>query len=164
MIPDTRINIRQAMPGDAAVIHTMIKGLAQALDLAGKNKGSVDDLVKHGFGKNAAFNALIAECGGEAVGMCTYFPVFSTWAGQPGVFVLDLFVAESQRGHGLGEKLLIELAANARKRGAVFVRLSVDNHNVRGQEFYHRLGFKHMEDESSFQINIDSLSQDQPAS
>jgi len=158
MVSDSKINIRQAMPGDAAAIHSMVNGLAEALDLAGKNKGSIDDLLKYGFSENAAFNALIAECAGEAVGLCTYFPIFSTWTGRPGVFVLDLYVAESQRGRGLGEQLLTELASIARERGETFVRLSVDNHNIRGQAFYHRIGFMPMEDECSYQIDIEKLS------
>ena len=146
------------MPTDATDIHTMVKGLAEALDLAGKNRGTVDDLLKYGFGENAAFNALIAECAGEAVGMCTYFPIFSTWTGRSGVFVLDLYVSESQRGRGLGEQLLTELASIARASGAAFVRLSVDNHNTRGQAFYHRIGFKPIDDECSYQIDIEKLS------
>jgi len=158
MAPDRKINIRQAVPGDATVIHTMIKGLADALDLAGKNTSSVDDLLKFGFGEKAAFNALIAECDGKAVGMCTYFPIFSTWNGRPGVFVLDLYVAESQRGYGLGKDLLARLASIARQRGATFMRLGVDNHNIRGQAFYHRIGFRPMEDECSYQIDIEKLS------
>jgi len=158
MALDRKTNIRQAMPGDAAAIHTMVKGLAEALDLAGKSKSSVDDLLKYGFGENAAFNALIAECDGEAVGMCTYFPIFSTWNGRPGVFVLDLYVAQSQRGGGLGKDLLIRLASIARERGATFMRLGVDNHNIRGQAFYHRIGFTPMEDECSYQIDIEKLS------
>ncbi len=145
------------MPGDATAIHTMIKGLAQALDLGGKTSGSVNDLLKYGFGENAAFNALIAECDGDAVGMCTYFPVFSTWSGRPGVFVLDLYVAKSQRGRGLGEDLLARLAGIVRKRGATFMQLSVDNHNIRGQSFYRRIGFKPMKDECSYQMDIEKL-------
>ncbi len=158
MTPDRKTNIRQAMPGDAAAIHTMIKGLADALNLTGKIRGTVDDLLKYGFCENAAFNALIAECDGKAVGMCTYFPIFSTWNGRPGVFVLDLYVAESQRGCGLGEDLLARLASMAHERGATFMRLGVDNHNIRGQDFYQRIGFKPMEDECSYQIDIEKLS------
>ncbi len=158
MPPDRKTNIRQAVPGDAVAIHTMIKGLAQALDLVDKNTGNVDDLLKYGFGENAAFNALIAEREGKDVGMCTYFPIFSTWNGRPGVFVLDLYVAESQRGRGLGRDLLARLADIARERGATFMRLGVDNHNIRGQAFYRRIGFKPMEDECSYQIDIEKLS------
>jgi len=158
MNPDTKITIRQAMPEDATAIHTMIKNLAGALELSGKHTGTVDDLLKYGFGENASFNALIAERDGEAIGMCTYLPIFSTWTGSPGVFVVDLFVAEKQRGNRLGENLLARLASIARERGATFMRLSVDNHNIRGQNFYHRIGFTPMEDESSYQIDIDGLS------
>jgi len=136
----------------------MINDLAQALELAGKNRGSVDDLLKYGFGENALLNALIAERDGEAVGMCTYFPIFSTWTGRPGVFVIDLFVSEVERGNGLGEQLLARLASISRERGTTFMRLSVDNHNVRSESFYRRIGFTPMEDECSYQIEIEKFS------
>jgi len=157
MPPDNAITIRQAMPEDATAIHSMIKQLARALNLSGQARGSVDDLLKYGFGESAIFNALIAECDTHAVGMCTYFPVFSTWAGRPGVFVLDLFVSENQRGSGLGEMLVAKVANLGRRQGAAFLRLSVDNHNIRGQSFYRRIGFEAMQEECSYQINTEKF-------
>lgn len=154
---DTEITIRQALREDATCIHTMVKGLAEALELTGQNRGTVDDLLKYGFGDRAMFHTLIAERGAQAVGMCTYFPIFSTWAGKPGIFVLDLFVSENQRGSRLGEKLVAKVANIGRREGAAFLRLSVDNHNIRGQKFYSRIGFKAMSDECSYQINTEKF-------
>jgi len=151
------INIRRATPEDAPTIHTMVQELEQALELSGQARGTVDDFLKYGFGENACFNALIAERKAEAVAMCTYFPIFSTWIGKPGIFVLDLFVSENERGSGVGEMLLAKVANMARDRGAGFLRLSVDNHNVRGQAFYRRIGFTSIDDECSYQINTDNF-------
>jgi ribosomal protein S18 acetylase RimI-like enzyme len=157
MPPDDAITIRLAMPEDAVCIHSMMQGLAEALELTGQNRGTVDDLLKYGFGDSPLFKTLIAERGAQAVGMCTYFPIFSTWTGRPGVFVLDLFVSENQRGSRLGEMLLAKVASIGRREGAAFLRLSVDNHNIRGQNFYHRIGFKAMKDECSYQINTEKF-------
>lgn len=151
-------SIRQARREDAAGIHTMVQELAHALELPDKIGGTVDDFLKYGFGEDAIFNALIAEHDAQVMGMCTYFPIFSTWSGRPGVFVLDLFVSENQRGSGLGEKLLARVASIGRQKGAAFLRLSVDNHNVRGQAFYRRIGFTPMADECSFQLNSENFS------
>ncbi len=157
MNSDNAITIRQAIPDDAVSMHNMLQGLAQALGLEGQNRGTVDDLLRYGFSGDAYFKALIAEREHQAVGLCTYFPIFSTWTGKPGIFVLDLFVDEKERGSQLGERLLSEIASLGRKRGAAFLRLSVDNHNVRGQGFYRRIGFKVMDDERSYQINTEKF-------
>lgn len=98
MPPNNATTIRQAVPEDATAIHTMVRQLARALDLSAQIRGSIDDLLKYGLGVGAVFNTLIAQRNRQPVGMCTYFPVFSTWTGRPGIFVLDLFVSENQRG------------------------------------------------------------------
>ncbi len=157
MNSNNTITIRQALIDDAVAIHQMVQELAQALGLADHSRGTVDDFLKYGFGESAFFNALIAERDGKAVGMCTYFPIFSSWSGRPGVFVLDLFVSENERGSGLGELLLAKIAAIGHKRGAVFLRLSVDNHNVRGQDFYRRLGFSSADKETTLQIGSEQF-------
>lgn len=153
----TAIKIRPALPKDAATIHAMVQELARALELENKTRGTVEDFLKYGFGKNANFNALIAERDGFAVGMCTYFPIFSSWSGQPGIFVLDLIITESERGGGLGELLLAEVAARGQENGAAFLRLSVDDHNVRAQVFYRRIGFCTMDEERCYQINTENF-------
>ena len=160
MTTDNTVTIRPAGREDVCALHAMVQELAQALELPDQARGTAEDFLKYGFGENPVFNALIAERGKQAVGMCTYFTIFSTWSGRPGVFVLDLFISENQRGSGLGEMLLAKVANMGRERGAAFLRLSVDNHNERGQAFYRRIGFTAMKDECSYQINtgkFDSL-------
>jgi len=151
------ITIRQALATDASTIHQMVQELAQALGMADHARGTVDDFLKYGFSENAFFSALIAERDGEAVGMCTYFSIFSSWSGRPGIFVLDLFITENERGSGLGEILLAKVAEIGHKNGAAFLRLSVDNHNVRGQDFYNRLGFSSADNETTLQIGSEQF-------
>lgn len=152
MAAENSINIRQAMKEDAELIHTMVQELDNALGHTGKSVGTVEDFTRFGFDENAFFNALIAEHESDVLGMCTYFPIFSTWGGRPGIFVQDLYVREMARGSGLGEILLARLADMSQQKGGTFLRLSVDNHNIRGQKFYDRLGFDTLDDERSCQL------------
>src|SRR4051812_34130258 len=99
-----------------------------------------EDFRRYGFGDKPAFSTLIAEIGGEFAGLCLHFPIFSTWMGRPGVYVQDLYVEDRFRGRKVGERLLRRVAAQCRKDGGVYLRLSVDTDNEGAKAFYERLG------------------------
>lgn len=146
----TRLSIRHAEAGDAETIHAAIRAMAEGLGTAAKIASSVEDIRRHGFGDSPAFTALIAESDGRFAGLCLFFPSFSTWRGERGVYVQDLFVAPAFRGQGVAERLLRRLAAMTRRSGGRYIRLSVDADNVAAQRFYGKAGFRHADDERIF--------------
>lgn len=145
--PKTKITVRRAERRDAAAIHALVVELARARDALHKVRSSVADLERDGFGETPAFEALLAELDGKAVGLCLYFASYSTWRGESGIYVQDLIVSDSARGLGVGRRLLAETAAIARARGGSYLRLSVDDDNLRARNFYRRSGFRHSETE-----------------
>lgn len=145
--------IRLATLEDAPAIHAMIRGIAEAQGQADKVKSTVEDIRRFGFGPVPAFEALIALAGGRPVGLCLFFPSFSTWRGRPGAYVQDLFVDGSQRGAGLGRRLLARVAALVAARGGAYLRLSVDAGNVAAQGFYARVGLVHAHEDLIQQID-----------
>jgi ribosomal protein S18 acetylase RimI-like enzyme len=159
--PDTpavpQITVRRAERKDAAAIHALLRALARARDVVDKVRSSVADSERDGFGEQPAFEALIAEVSGAAVGHCLYFGSYSTWRGTPGIYVQDLVVAETARGLGVGRRLLAEIAAVARARGGSYLRLSVDDDNPRAQAFYRRSGFRHSQAEMICVLDEDAF-------
>jgi GNAT superfamily N-acetyltransferase len=145
--------IRLAVADDAAAIHAMIVGIGAAQGEAHKIASTPDDIRRHGFGPHAKFEALIAEVEGWAVGLCLFFPSFSTWRGRPGAYVQDLFVDPGQRGTGLGRRLLARTAGIVAARGGAYLRLSVEAGNVAAQGFYARVGLHHSTAERIHQID-----------
>jgi len=141
--PAPQITVRRAERKDAAAIHALLMELARARDVVHKVRSSVADIERDGFGEKPAFEALIAEVSGTAVGLCLYFGSYSTWRGKPGIYVQDLVVAETARGLGIGRRLLAEIAAVAQARGGSYLRLSVDDDNPRALALYRRSGFRH---------------------
>jgi GNAT superfamily N-acetyltransferase len=74
--------------------------------------------------------------------MALFFPRFSTWQGQPGLFLEDIFITEAARRHGVGRQLMTALARIALERGWTRIDFHVLDWNpARG--FYERLGFEH---------------------
>jgi ribosomal protein S18 acetylase RimI-like enzyme len=151
------VTIRLAVAEDAVAIHAAILALAEAIGGAGKVTATAADIARHGFGPRPAFEALIAESGGELVGLCLTFPSFSTWRGERGLYVQDLYVAAPFRGQQLGERLLKTAARRGMAEGAGYLRLSVDAQNIRGQAFYQRIGFAHADDERIQMIKGDAF-------
>jgi len=147
---DQPVILRAAQAGDSAALQSMVLALAAEIGEEKRVESQPEDFLRLGFSEPACFQALLAEQGGHAVGMCLYFFSFSSWMGSRGVYVQDLYVAPGQRGTGLGRKLMAETARIAGQQGARYLRLSVDRSNVSAQSFYKSLGMKYSDNELVF--------------
>jgi len=146
------ITLRRAERSDAAAILTMLKALAAYQGHDDHFNATVADIERDGFCKPAKFEAFLAECEGEAVGLAVIHHTYSTWQGGAGIFVQDLFVDERMRGRGVGNLLLERVAAVAEERGCNHLQLNVVHANpARG--FYHRLGFHHIDDLLTYRLD-----------
>lgn len=90
-------------------------------------------------GRPSAFS-LICEKDSEPVGFAIYFYSFSTWLGQYGLFLEDLYIAPEHRGSGAGSALLQYLAKLAVERGCGRFEWNVLDWNVPAIRFYESLG------------------------
>jgi ribosomal protein S18 acetylase RimI-like enzyme len=149
--------IRRATEADAATIHALVLELAAAIGMTGKVASRIEDIRDKGFGADPAFEALIAERDGAAVGFCLFFESFSTFDGRRGAYVQDIYVSEAARGTGLGRRLLAAAAAISRARGGSYLRLSVEAENDRAQAFYARVGLAWSATERIYQARGDDF-------
>ena len=92
------------------------------------------------FCDNPQAHCLIAESGGESVGFALYFFSFSTWLGQHGIYLEDLYVSPESRGLGAGKALLKELSKIAVKKNLGRVEWSVLDWNEPSIKFYQAMG------------------------
>ena len=138
------IEIRFASAADVPVLLRLIRDLATYERAPDAVVATEADLLRHGFGPQPRFEALLALVEARPAGMALFAPCFSTWLGKPGLHLEDLFVSEWARGIGVGRRLLARLAAIAVERGCGRLDLAVLDWNP-AREFYHRLGFAHRE-------------------
>lgn len=136
------ISIRRANREDAAVIHTLLCELEDALGAGRAVRRSEEDICRYGFGESPHFETQLAWSGNEAVGLAVYFREFSTWRGSPGVYVQDLYVSVKLRGCGLGRELMEAVFNRARCWGATYCKLAVYDNNLSAENFYQRMGFR----------------------
>ena len=145
------IAIRSARRADAATIHALTQALAADMDSLQQVTSKPEDFANYGFGDTRRFWALLAERDGHAVGLCVYFRTFSSWRGQPGIYVQDLYVSPDVRGANIGQRLLAEAARRGAADGATHVRLCVDHRNTAAQGFYAATGLHWRDDERVFE-------------
>lgn len=153
--------IRLAQKDDAPALHAMLFQIAAATGCEDKFKSSPDDLVRDGFGNAPAFEAMIATENSTPVALCLYFPSYSTFRGQAGLYIQDLYVAPSHRGAqpggSLARNLVQAVAKQAHAQGKTYIRLSVDAQNIIGQRFYEKLGMRPADDEKIFILDGDAF-------
>lgn len=151
--PKGVVTIRTAGPDDARAIDDMVAALAAHLDVPSKKTSSPHDIRAALTAEPPLVNGLIADYETGPVGLCLWFPWFSSWRGSPSLFVLDLYVAPSARGSGLARLLLSVAAGEGRGFGVRFIRLGVDRANLPAIAFYDRIGFEPVENEQVLDLS-----------
>lgn len=149
---------RMADKSDAPQISRMLKGLADHLGFADKFVADPQTILRHGFGERALFHCLVAENRSDPIGLALFFPYFSTYRGQPGAYVQDLWVDPKCRGQNVGQRLLAHVAdfsANSWHSKYIALAVHVDNHDA--TRFYERLGFCENRTDRPFFVENDAF-------
>lgn len=150
--------IRPATPADTATICRLIRDLAEYEKLTDQVVLDEARLREHLFGQRPFAEALIAEDDtGTAVGFALFFHNYSTFLGQPGLYLEDLFVRPEHRGRGHGKALLAALAKLAVERGCGRLEWSVLDWNEPALGFYRALGAVPMDEWTVYRLTGDAL-------
>ncbi|NOX95490.1 MAG: GNAT family N-acetyltransferase [Alphaproteobacteria bacterium] len=150
--------IREAQPGDEAIILEFIKELASYEKLSHEVIATEDHLKRTLFVSQPKAFALIAEVDGEPVGFALYFFNYSTFIGRHGLYLEDLYVRESMRGGGHGKALLSRLAQIALDNDCGRMDWSVLDWNAPSIAFYKSLGAMAMDEWTVFRLTGEALS------
>ena len=151
------LQVRPAGKADVAAIHTLIAELADFEDLRHQFVATVEDLQQGLFGAKPAAEAMVAEMQGEIVGYAIFFPSYSTFIGQRGLWLEDLYVQKDCRGQGIGKKLILAVGALAEERGCQRFEWSVLDWNQRAIDFYEGLGAEVMPDWRTVRLDREGI-------
>lgn len=149
--------IEPARERDVPLILRLIKGLAEYEKLAHEVVATEERLRQSLFGPHPSAEVVIAYVDDEAVGFALFFHTYSTFLGQRGLYLEDLFVLPEWRGRGAGRALLTHLARIAAERGCGRFEWSVLDWNEPAINFYKNLGAKPMHEWTIFRVAGDSL-------
>jgi GNAT superfamily N-acetyltransferase len=148
----TNLLVRSVTPDDMEILANLVRELAVYEKLEEHAKATADDFHRNLFGPRPAAEAAIAEINREPVGFALWFTTFSTFRGQPGIYLEDVFVRPRYRGLGIGKALLAMLARLAVERGCGRLEWSVLNWNEPAIGFYRALGAKRMDEWTVYRL------------
>ncbi len=150
--------IRDAAPGDEAIILGFIRDLADYEKLSHEVVATEADISKTLFAQSPKVFALIAEDDAGPFGFALYFYSYSTFLGRHGIYLEDLYVREPRRGGGAGKALLARLAQIATENNCGRVEWSVLDWNAPSIAFYKSLGAEAMDGWTVYRLSGEALS------
>jgi GNAT superfamily N-acetyltransferase len=151
------IRIVPAGEADIPVILEMIRELAEYEKLAHVVTATEQQLRKTLFGERPAAEVLLAYRDLECAGFAVFFPNYSTFLAQPGIYLEDLYVKPHARGQGIGFALLTHLAKIAAGRGCGRLEWEVLDWNEPSIQFYKKLGAVPMEEWTKYRLTGEAL-------
>jgi GNAT superfamily N-acetyltransferase len=152
------LSIRQASIEDCPLILQFIKQLADYEKLLHEVVANVTTLEESLFGDRPYAEVVIAEHQDQPVGFALFFHNYSTFLGQPGLYLEDLYIQPEMRGKGFGKTLLAYLANLALERNCGRLEWWVLDWNQSAKDFYQSLGAEPMDDWTVNRVTGDALS------
>lgn len=138
------MKVRTATPDDVTLIYAFIQKKA-AFDrnigaFSGVLQTSKEKIYKTHFGSIPFSYVVFVEDSACEVGFALYGFRYSSFAGQPSIWLDDLYVNEAVRSRGAGAALMIHIAQVSKNNDCTHLAWNADVRNVRGLSFYRRLG------------------------
>lgn len=132
--------IRPAQLSDVPAIHAMIEALAGHLGLTHEVVVDEADLHDALFGGQPRAEVVLACIGEETAGFALFYGNYSTFRGQCGLHLEDLYVRPEWRSRGIGRHLLSHLATLTIERGCRRLEWWVQTEDEKAVTFYEMLG------------------------
>ena len=151
------LTIRPAIADDAGIVAQFIRDLADYEKLAHEAKASASDIARDLFGPDPKVFCEIAEWDGKPIGFALWFYTYSTFQGQHGIWLEDLYVDPNLRGKGIGKALLIHLAQRCVREGLGRFEWWVLDWNEPSIEFYKSQGGIMQDEWTKVRVDGDAL-------
>jgi GNAT superfamily N-acetyltransferase len=148
--------LRFADEKDTVLILGFIKELAEYENMIDKVIATEEILREALFNRKAA-EVILGEYEGKPVGFALFFHNFSTFLGQAGIYLEDLFVKPEMRGKGIGKIMLSYLAKLAIERKCGRLEWWCLDWNEASIKFYKKMGAIPMDEWTVFRVSDNPL-------
>jgi GNAT superfamily N-acetyltransferase len=153
--------IRPATAADAPVVMDFIRQLAVYEKLEHMVVNTTQKLLETVFAEGSNVRTLLVcegdELQSKPVGFALYFYNYSTFLGQKGIYLEDLFVPPEHRSKGYGKALMLHLARLAVAEGCGRFEWSVLDWNEPSIKFYRSLGAVGMDEWTAQRVSGQAL-------
>ncbi|MGL5833501.1 MAG: GNAT family N-acetyltransferase [Waterburya sp.] len=143
------IEIRFAAPTEATLIYELILDKAEfdrsIGGYSGKVQTTIEKIQQTILNDHPVAYVLLAQENQVTLGFALYGFRYSSFVGQPSVWLDDLYVKPDSRSKGAGNLLMVKLQQIAQENNSSHLAWTADARNIRGLNFYQRLGAKIVE-------------------
>jgi GNAT superfamily N-acetyltransferase len=153
----SKLRIVPGTEADVPAILELIRALAEYEKLSHVVTATEAALRESLFGSRPAAEVLLAYWDEECAGFALFFASYSTFLGQAGLYLEDLYVKPHLRGNGIGLGLLKHLARIAAERRCGRVEWEVLDWNEPSIRFYKKLGAVPLEEWTRFRLTGEAL-------
>ena len=147
------ITINKAVENDIPQILSLLREFAEYENLLDYLEVTEERLKAALFGENKIAEAIVAFDDETAIGYAIFFPHFSTFRGQRGFYLEDIFISKDFRGRGVGELMLKYIATLAKSRGFERIDFQVLEWNAPAIRFYENLGAERNDEDRHFKFS-----------
>lgn len=109
------------------------------------------------FGETKVSEAIVAFDDETAIGYAVFHPNFSTFRGQRGFYLEDIYIRKDFRKKSVGEMMVKHIAKLAKSRGFERIDFLVLEWNTPAVEFYKKLGAIRDEEERHFKFTDEAF-------
>lgn len=109
------------------------------------------------FGENGFVECLVATSDEKPFAYALFYLNFSSFRGQTGVYLEDIFIRKDFRKYGVGELMLKQIARIGRENGAVRMDFQVLDRNTPAINFYKKHGAVMNESERHFKFTDEAF-------
>ena len=146
------VTIKQAYEKDVSQIVEMLGEFAAFENLSDYCEITEEKLKDAMFGEKPCVEGLMAFAENEPVGYALFFENFTSFRGQRGVYLEDLYIKPEFRRLKIGEAFLKKLAQIAKERSCERIDFLVLDWNAPAIKFYKKFGAEINAEERHFRF------------
>ena len=147
------ISIRNIETQDIDAVIELMREFAKYENLSDYCTITSERLHRAMFTDRGNVEGLIAFDADRPIGYALFYRCFSSFRGQQGMYLEDIYVNAGYRGHSVGKDLLRSLARIAKTRGFERIDFMVLDWNTTAIDFYFRHGAVRNEEERHFKFD-----------
>jgi ribosomal protein S18 acetylase RimI-like enzyme len=151
------ITIRPVIETDLESVVELMHDFADYEDLSAYCTVTSERLQAAMFEPGRFVDGLIALDGEKSVAYALFYPSFSSFRGELGLYLEDIYVLADYRRNDLGIRLLRAIAAHAAANGLERIDFQVLDWNEPAVNFYLKHGAEKNDDESHFKFAADAF-------
>ncbi|EIW7860171.1 GNAT family N-acetyltransferase [Vibrio parahaemolyticus] len=141
---ENKVNVRKAIKEDSSKLLELIGHKAEfdrsMKGFNGEISTTKEKIERTLFGDYPFAHALLLEVDGEVQGFALFHYRYSSFRGEPSIWLDDLLVVSNHRSKGYGAELMDALKTEAQKSLTSHISWTASPHNTKAHEFYKKLG------------------------